>query len=113
MALRRRWFIQISALSTFDGRIVVRPYISYFPYQPSFLSNILANKCFFRPTMVLTGKIIPLLVPKELFFDSASGSNAWLHCWFIGGGGDLNIGLLTNPKGTPCGVSKRLQSSGP
>jgi len=22
MALRRRWFIQISALSTFDGRIV-------------------------------------------------------------------------------------------
>jgi hypothetical protein len=23
MALRRRWFIQISALSTFDGRIVV------------------------------------------------------------------------------------------
>jgi hypothetical protein len=32
MALRRRWFIQISALSTFDGRIVVRFSISYYAH---------------------------------------------------------------------------------
>jgi hypothetical protein len=58
MALRRRWFIQISALSTFDGRVVVRLSIFFF----ASLSDIYANKFLFRSTMVLTGKIIPLLV---------------------------------------------------
>ena len=54
--------------------------------------------------MVLTGKIIPLLV------NFALGSYTWRHCWFIRGGGTR---VLTNPKGTPSGVSKRLPSSGP
>jgi hypothetical protein len=45
MALRRRWFIQISALSTFDGRVVVRLSI-FLTLVFCLLSDIYANKFF-------------------------------------------------------------------